>query len=192
MSRQGCTGSIASIQSYETSVCCNPILPNWHTTIRWQSAKRFGRLSDHRFSAVIDLQRMKPRSDSPRDVTQMFVLTGQVHQSRNTSKHLKAPKISNRKHHLVQLRLTKKMEQIFQPDVSTEWSLDPTTHSFSSNTSPTLTLSLTNHSDRPITIYNEYLVPSRLLAEGSFTIFDLTADTEGPSAQDSLLRLCTS
>ena len=120
---------------------------------------------------------MKPRPDSPHDVTQMFVLTGQVHQSRNTSKHLKAPKISNRKHHLVQLRLTKKMEQIFQPDVSTEWSLDPTTNSFSSTTSPTLTLSLTNHSDRPIAIYNEYLVPLRLLAEGSFTIFDLTAGT---------------
>ncbi|KAI4271397.1 MAG: hypothetical protein LQ337_006036 [Flavoplaca oasis] len=113
----------------------------------------------------------------------MFVLTGCVHQCRNTSKHLEAPKISNRKtnshnHHSIQLRLPKKMEQALQPEVSAEWSLDPTTHSFSSNPSPTLTFSLTNHSDQPITIYNEYLVPSRLLAEGSFTIFDLTADTE--------------
>ena len=70
------------------------------------------------------------------------------------------------------------MEQTLQPDVSAEWSLDLTTHSFSSNTSPTPTLSLTNHSNRPIIIYNECLVPSRLLAEGSFTIFDLTDDTE--------------
>ncbi|KAI4266255.1 MAG: hypothetical protein L6R38_008849 [Xanthoria sp. 2 TBL-2021] len=67
-------------------------------------------------------------------------------------------------------------EQPSQPSISAEWSLDPTTHSFSSDTSPTLTLSLTNHANRPITIYNEYLIPSQVLAEGHFVIFDHTTN----------------
>ncbi|KAL8914700.1 MAG: hypothetical protein Q9171_000713 [Xanthocarpia ochracea] len=69
------------------------------------------------------------------------------------------------------------MEQVSQPEIAAAWSLNPTTHSFSSDTSPTLTLSLTNHGDRPITIYNEHMDPSRVLAEGSLVIFDLTTDT---------------
>ncbi|KAL8847870.1 MAG: hypothetical protein Q9221_007121 [Calogaya cf. arnoldii] len=53
----------------------------------------------------------------------------------------------------------------------------PTTHSFSSDTSPTLTLSLTNHAKRAIKIYNERLIPSKVRAEGHFLIFDRTANT---------------
>ncbi|KAL9637859.1 MAG: hypothetical protein Q9164_001942 [Protoblastenia rupestris] len=58
------------------------------------------------------------------------------------------------------------------PDISIEWRLDPTTHSFSRNsTPPTLCLILTSHDKRPITIYDESLSPGHLLAEGKFSIF---------------------
>lgn len=64
------------------------------------------------------------------------------------------------------------------PDISVDWSLEPTTHSYSTGTAPILKLSLTNHDDRPITIYNEHLNPSTVLAEGRLCIFDYTANAE--------------
>ncbi|KAI4095312.1 MAG: hypothetical protein L6R37_007089 [Teloschistes peruensis] len=63
-----------------------------------------------------------------------------------------------------------------QPEISVTWSLEPTTHSFSKDPSPTLKLHLTNHENRPITIYNEFLIPSVVLAEGHFVIFNYTSD----------------
>ncbi|KAI4203197.1 MAG: hypothetical protein LQ350_002073 [Teloschistes chrysophthalmus] len=63
-----------------------------------------------------------------------------------------------------------------QPDTSVTWSLEPTTHSFSKDPSPTIKLQLTNHDSRPITIYNEHLIPSVVLAEGHFIIFDYTSN----------------
>ena len=64
------------------------------------------------------------------------------------------------------------------PKISITWSLDPTTHSFSSSSAPTLRLCLINHATRPITIYNEYRNPTTLLAEGRFSIFDHTTNSE--------------
>ncbi|KAL8974171.1 MAG: hypothetical protein Q9197_001592 [Variospora fuerteventurae] len=55
---------------------------------------------------------------------------------------------------------------------------EPTEHSYSSsNASPTLKVSLTNHATRPITIYNEYMILFRVLAEGKLIIYDRTSDT---------------
>ncbi|KAL8740395.1 MAG: hypothetical protein Q9190_006903 [Brigantiaea leucoxantha] len=61
-----------------------------------------------------------------------------------------------------------------QPKIAADWSLEPTTHSFSNNASPVLKLFLTSHDSRPITIYNEFMIPSIVLADGSFDIFDYT------------------
>ncbi|KAL8992321.1 MAG: hypothetical protein Q9169_007188 [Polycauliona sp. 2 TL-2023] len=70
------------------------------------------------------------------------------------------------------------MDPISPPKITAQWSLNRTTHSFSTDTSPPiLTISLYNQTDRPITIYNESIDPWRLLARGLFTIFDLTTDS---------------
>ena len=71
-------------------------------------------------------------------------------------------------------------EQESVPVISLNWTLDPTSHSFSSELPPTLCLILTSHADKPITIYNETLNPSRLLCEGKFPIFDQTDSIEVP------------
>ncbi len=74
------------------------------------------------------------------------------------------------------------------PEITVTWSLDPTTHSFSSPTAPTLRLFLTNHADRPVTIYNESLHLPTLLAEGSkFSIYD---HTTGSAVRQVLTRFC--
>ena len=65
-----------------------------------------------------------------------------------------------------------------EPNVIIDWSLEPTTHSYNSDSSPTVKLSLTIHSDRPITIYKEHIDPSTILAEGRLSIFDHTTNTE--------------
>ncbi|KAI4121166.1 MAG: hypothetical protein LQ338_006529 [Usnochroma carphineum] len=73
---------------------------------------------------------------------------------------------------------TQTPEETSEPAISVSWSLDPPTHSYSSDTAPTLKLSLTSHATRPITIYNEYMNPSIVLAEGHLSIFDHTANVE--------------
>ncbi len=62
------------------------------------------------------------------------------------------------------------------PKVSLGLSLEPTTHSYSSTTAPKLILSLTSHAPRPLTIYNDAIRPGRLVAEGKFSIFDVTSN----------------
>jgi len=70
------------------------------------------------------------------------------------------------------------------PEISVAWSLDPTIHSFSGSSAPTLRLFLTNHADRPITIYNEHLHLPTLLAEGNkFSIYDYTTGSEVPQVE---------
>ncbi|KAL8950525.1 MAG: hypothetical protein Q9222_003448 [Ikaeria aurantiellina] len=64
------------------------------------------------------------------------------------------------------------------PTISVDWSLDSTTHSFSSMKAPIWNLFLISHAKQPITIYNEYMNPSRVLAEGKLSIFDHTANVE--------------
>lgn len=71
-----------------------------------------------------------------------------------------------------------RIEEPSEPRVTADWSLEPTEHSYSSSDAPpTLKVSLTNHATRPITIYNEYMIPSKVLAEGSFIIYDRTSGT---------------
>ncbi|KAL8671363.1 MAG: hypothetical protein Q9168_004145 [Polycauliona sp. 1 TL-2023] len=70
------------------------------------------------------------------------------------------------------------VEESRLPQVSITWSLKPAIHSFSSNVAPTLEIALTNHDTRPITIYNEFLIPSTILAEGHFDIFDYTTNEQ--------------
>ncbi|CAF9922466.1 MAG: hypothetical protein HETSPECPRED_005080 [Heterodermia speciosa] len=65
-----------------------------------------------------------------------------------------------------------------EPNVTIDWCLEPTTHSYSSASSPTLKFSLINHGDRPITIYEEHIDPSTILAEGRLSIFDHTTNTD--------------
>ena len=69
-------------------------------------------------------------------------------------------------------------ERVPEPNVTVNWSLEPRIHSYSSDISPTLKLSLTNHGKRPITIYDEDLNPFTILAEGHLSIFDHTAKSE--------------
>ncbi|ERF71378.1 hypothetical protein EPUS_09050 [Endocarpon pusillum Z07020] len=71
-------------------------------------------------------------------------------------------------------------EQESVPRISLNWTLDPTPHSFSTELPPTICLILTSHANKPITIYNEALNPSRLLSEGKFPIFDQTDNIEVP------------
>lgn len=61
------------------------------------------------------------------------------------------------------------------PNISVSLALDPTTHSYSSSHhAPRLRLTLTSYADRPVTIYNDSLNLGRILAEGKFSILDVT------------------
>lgn len=73
------------------------------------------------------------------------------------------------------------------PSISVSWSLNPIIHSYSNELAPTLRLALISHADRPLTIYNDSLNSSYLLAEGKFFIFDLTSNLE---IQQRKTRVC--
>ncbi len=69
-------------------------------------------------------------------------------------------------------------EQESVPQISLSWTLDPTTHSYSSDLPPTLSVVLTSHAKRPITFYNDCVKPGRLLYKAAFSIFDCTSGVE--------------
>ncbi|MCJ1461846.1 hypothetical protein MMC07_000445 [Pseudocyphellaria aurata] len=73
------------------------------------------------------------------------------------------------------------------PRIFVSWSLNPTTHSYSNDVAPTLSLALTSHADRPLTIYNDSVLPRHMLVEGKFVIFDVTSNVEVPQRKS---RLC--
>ncbi|KAL8814507.1 MAG: hypothetical protein Q9191_008542, partial [Dirinaria sp. TL-2023a] len=64
------------------------------------------------------------------------------------------------------------------PKLSVELSLSPTTYSYSDPNPPTLSLTITSNSDRPITLlsYSKPFHPQTGLIQDCFPIWDLTAN----------------
>ncbi len=65
------------------------------------------------------------------------------------------------------------------PNLTVHLSLSPTTYSYSNPTPPTLSLTITSHADRPLTLltYNTPFHPASGLTQNCFPIYDLTTST---------------
>jgi hypothetical protein len=77
------------------------------------------------------------------------------------------------------------------PSISISMSLTPNPHSYSSLTPPILSLTVTSHASRPLTImtWHTLLYPDLALVQSAFRIRDLTAGTEADQTRIQLSRL---